>query len=66
MIQLLQVVRQLLPDLAGRLQNLRPEILLSLTADTSAVASRLLQLKMWFPRANVSIMVAQARKQICS
>lgn len=55
----MQVLQQLVPDLSGCWHKLQPEILLAMTADTSAVASKLLQLKMWFPQANVSMMVAQ-------
>jgi len=56
---LLQELQNLLPDLAGRWQKLQPQILLLMTADTSTIAVRLLQLKMWFPEANVSTMVSQ-------
>lgn len=55
----MQELQDLLPDLAGRWQKLQPQILLLMTADTSIVAVRLLQLKMWFPEANVSTMVSQ-------
>ncbi|DBA70406.1 TPA: hypothetical protein ACH3X2_011820 [Trebouxia sp. C0005] len=55
----LKELQDLLPDLAGRWQKLQPQILLLMTADTSIVAVRLLQLKMWFPEANVSTMVSQ-------
>lgn len=56
---LLQELQNLLPDLAGRWQKLQPQILLLMTADTSTIAVRLLQLKTWFPEANVSTMVSQ-------
>jgi hypothetical protein len=56
---LLQELQTLLPDLADRWQKLQPQILLLMTADTSTVAMRLLQLKLWFPEANVSAMVSQ-------
>ena len=55
----MQELQNLLPDLADCWQKLQPQILLLMTADTSTVAVRLLQLKMWFPEANVSTMVSQ-------
>ncbi|DBA97160.1 TPA: hypothetical protein ACH3X1_014926 [Trebouxia sp. C0004] len=55
----LKELQNLLPDLAGRWHKLQPQILLLMTADTSTVAVRLLQLKLWFPEANVSTMVSQ-------
>ena len=56
---LMQELQNLLPDLADRWQKLQPQILVLMIADTSTVAVRLLQLKMWFPEANVSTMVSQ-------
>lgn len=56
---LLQELQNLLPDLSGSLHNLNPQILKALTADTSLIALRLLQLTIWFPSANISIMVAR-------
>lgn len=53
----LQELQHLLPDLASRWQTIQPQILLSMAADTRTIATRLLQLKLWFPAANVSIMV---------
>lgn len=55
----LKELQNLLPDLADRWQKLQPQILVLMIADTSTVAVRLLQLKMWFPEANVSTMVSQ-------
>ena len=53
-----QELRHLLPDLEGQWKRLQPGILQALAADTDTVAARMLQLKIWFPQANVSRMVA--------
>ena len=56
---LFQELQNLLPDLRGKWHKLQPQTVQALQADTSAVASKLMQLKVWFPKANVSIMVAK-------
>lgn len=54
---LAQELKHLLPDLRLNIYT-KPALVKALAADTRSIASRLLQLKSWFPSANVSMMVA--------
>ena len=54
---LVQELQHLLPDLPLS-KHTNPALVKALAADTCTIASRLLQLKSWFPSANVSMMVA--------
>lgn len=54
---LAQELEHLLPDLRLTIHT-KPALVKALAADTRTIASRLLQLKSWFPSANVSMMVA--------
>lgn len=53
---LVQELQHLLPDLRLTIHT-NPALVKALVADTCTTASRLLQLKSWFPSANVSMMV---------
>ncbi|KAL3132977.1 hypothetical protein ABBQ38_006887 [Trebouxia sp. C0009 RCD-2024] len=52
-----QDLQRLLPDLPIHSPS-KTQLVRALAADTCTTASRLLQLKSWFPSANISIMVA--------
>ena len=54
---LVQALQHLLPDLCLNAHQ-NPQLVKALAADTCVIASRLLQLKAWFPSANISKMVA--------
>ena len=56
-VSLPQELQCLLPDLPIHAHT-KTQLVKALAADTCTTASRLLQLKTWFPSANISIMVA--------
>ncbi|PNW80289.1 hypothetical protein CHLRE_08g385600v5 [Chlamydomonas reinhardtii] len=55
----LQELLTLLPDLRDRLLSLSPAILVELAADTAGVALKLIQLREWFPAANLGMLLAR-------
>ena len=60
---LMQELEHLLPDLRLSIHT-NPALVKALAADTRAIASRLLQLKTWFPSANVSMMVTDRSRML--
>eukprot|EP00877_Chromochloris_zofingiensis_P011212 jgi/Chrzof1/6344/Cz18g05030.t1 len=55
--QQLQELMTLLPGMAPRLLTLKPSLMAALCADTSAVADKLVQLKLMFPAADLTRML---------
>lgn len=54
----MQEMQSLLPDMTTKWHRLPPDVFQAIIKDPEATVAKLVQLKAWFPQANISLVVS--------